>query len=84
MSRKRYTPERIISTLRESGVALGERIQRMIQQQTPGGDPERGDLPHIEGSRSSDRKMAPSLQHHPAARLARIQTAGPGNHLAER
>ena len=68
----------------EPGSPCGERIQRELQLKAPGRNPEHGDLLYTEGGQSADRTMAASLQYHPATQLARIQTAGSGNHLAKR
>ena len=73
-----------VKTLYRARITLGERLQRKLQQQTPGRDTEHGDLLHFDRGESAGRAMAASLQYHPATQLARIQTAGSGNHLAKR
>ena len=65
-------------------IALGERLQRELQQQAQRRDIEHGNLLHVEGDESADRTMATSLQHGQAAQLTRLQTAGTRNHLAQR
>ena len=65
-------------------IALGERLQRELQQQAQRRDIEHGNLLHIEGGKSADREMATPLQHGQVAQFVGLQTTRSGNRVAKR
>lgn len=65
-----------------AGLTLGERLQRELQRQAQRRAAQRRNLLHLEGGESTDRAMAPSLQHGQAAQLVGLQTTGAKGRLA--
>ena len=83
-------PEFIAKAVREWIAAVGaktayiepgspwENGYRELQPQAARRAAQRRDLLHAQGGPDRHRKLAPALQHRPAALIARLQTTSPG------
>jgi len=68
--------------LHRARIAMGERLQRVLQRQGQGRAVEWENLLYPEGSYHPHRTLATTLQHAASAQLARLPAASPRNDLA--
>lgn len=86
MPRKRHKPEEIVTKLRQvdvmvsQGSSVADAIRAIgVTEVAPGRTARWRDLLLAQRGSGCDRKLAPPLQHSEAARIPRVQTAGPGS-----